>query len=256
MCELLGVSSLQPVTLEMSLQTLISHANILNPDGWGIVFYEKNDGYVFREPRPAHTSQLTDLVANSDLESQLVVSHIRKATSGGVELQNTHPFTREVGGQLHSFAFNGDIPGIFDSNLARKCYQPIGTTDAEYAFCFLLEMLEHIECSVDAISVIKMFGDKLATLGPANFLYSDSQRLYAYSSYRLGHDGEHFPGLHVIKRQCEYNHEDYPIAGLKLSPTSKTEQQLVLIASVPLSDENWIPLAGCQLMVIERGCVL
>jgi len=48
MCELLGLSARYPVTLEMSLQKLMQRESLSNPDGWGAVFYEKNDVYVFR----------------------------------------------------------------------------------------------------------------------------------------------------------------------------------------------------------------
>jgi glutamine amidotransferase len=103
MCELLGVSSLHPVTLEMSFNTLMQRAETVNPDGWGAVFYEQNDAYVFREPRPASNSKLANLLGQCGVESRLVLSHIRRATTGPIELRNTHPFTREIHGRLHTF---------------------------------------------------------------------------------------------------------------------------------------------------------
>ena len=117
MCELLGVSSQHPVTLEMSFQTLMKRAETVNPDGWGAVFYEQNDAYVFREPRPASNSKLANLLGQCGVESRLVLSHIRRATTGPIELRNTHPFTREIHGLLQSFAFNGNVPSVFDLDL-------------------------------------------------------------------------------------------------------------------------------------------
>lgn len=131
MCELLGVSSLHPVTLEMSFQSLMHRARLANPDGWGAVFHEQNDAYVFREPRPANNSQLAKLLGQCGIESRLVLSHIRKATTGPIELRNTHPFTREIHGRLHSFAFNGDVPGVFNLGLTLGQFSPIGETDGE-----------------------------------------------------------------------------------------------------------------------------
>ncbi len=139
MCELLGVSSLHPVTLEMSFQSLMHRARLANPDDWGAVFYEQNNAYVFREPRPANNSQLARLLGLCGIESQLVISHIRRATTGSIELRNTHPFMREFNGRMHSFAFNGNVPGIFDLCLASNRFLPIGDTDGELAFCRLLE---------------------------------------------------------------------------------------------------------------------
>ncbi len=121
MCELLGVSSLHPLTLEISFQKLIKRADQGNPDGWGAVFYEKNDAYVFREPRPASDSRLADLLGQCGVKSQLIISHIRRATTGAIELRNTHPFTREIQGRLHSFAFNGNLPDVYDLELLMEC---------------------------------------------------------------------------------------------------------------------------------------
>ena len=41
-----------------------------------------------------------------------MISHIRKATQGGMNLENTQPFSREFGGCGHVFAHNGDLKGL------------------------------------------------------------------------------------------------------------------------------------------------
>ena len=177
MCELLGLSAQYPVTLEMSFQKLMQRAELDNPHGWKAVFYEQNDAYLFREPRPASNSQLANLLAECGIESCLVISHIRKATTGPIELRNTHPFSREIQGRLHSFAFNGNVPGVFDLGLKLTRFLPIGVTDGEYTFCWLLEQLADRVDNIDwkfSASILKSFGEQLATMGPTNFLYSDS----------------------------------------------------------------------------------
>jgi predicted glutamine amidotransferase len=51
-------------------------------------------------------------------------------------LENTHPFARELWGSTWLFAHNG---GLKDSKaLALDHYRPIGTTDSERAFCWML----------------------------------------------------------------------------------------------------------------------
>jgi glutamine amidotransferase len=237
----------------------MQRAELSNPDGWGAVFYEKNDAYVFREPEPANNSTLANFLAESGIESHLVLSHIRKATTGTVELRNTHPFMREFNGRMHSFAFNGNVPGVFDLGLKLNRYIPVGETDSEYAFCWLLEQLSGETCKVDwkrTASILKSFGDQLATMGPANFLYSDSLYLFAYSSRRSHADGLHPPGLHYISRQCDQKLNSVPCIGLNVKMTMNTTQELTLIASVPLSDEAWLPFAENQLLVLEKGRVL
>ena len=259
MCELLGVSAQYPVTVEMSLQKLMQRAELSNPHGWGVVFYEQNDAYVFREPRPASESNLANLLAQCGIESELVLSHIRKATIGTVELRNTHPFMREVNGRMHSFAFNGNVPAVFDLGLTLNRFFPIGETDAEFAFCWLLQQLNSEADTVDwkrSASILKSFGDQLATMGPANFLYSDSLYLYAYSSRRSHSDGMHPPGLHYITRRCDQKQNSIPCVGINLKSTVNQTQKLTLIASVPLSDQTWTPFKENQLLVLEKGRIL
>ncbi|MFT7555028.1 MAG: putative glutamine amidotransferase [Planctomycetota bacterium] len=259
MCELLGVSSLHPVTLEMSFQQLIKRAKIFNPDGWGAVFYEQNDAYVFREPRPADNSTLARLLANSGIESTLILCHIRRATTGPVGLRNTHPFNREVDGRQNSFAFNGNIPEVFELDLSMERFTPVGETDGEYAFCCLLEQLNQPPGGASQsgkASILQAFGDRLAAMGPANFLYSDSRRLYAYASRRTHSDGVHPPGLYYNIRHCDEVDRAIPCVGVQLETKESSEQLLTLVASVPLSDGEWVPFQDKQLIIIEDGNIL
>ena len=234
----------------------MQESGVNNPDGWGAVFYEKNDAYVFREPRVLSDSHLAKLLMQGGIESNLVVSHIRRATSGCAELRNTHPFTREVFGRLHSFAFNGNIPGVFELDLIMDRFSPLGETDGEYAFCWLLERISGLVDNSDweqKTDILKMFGDQLAQMGPANFLYSDSLRLYAFASRRSHSDGIRSPGLYYNKRHCKQAQNAMPWTGLSIQSSADQEQELNVIASVPLSENDWIPFEENQLMVFEKG---
>ena len=256
MCELLGVSSLRPVTLEISFQKMIERADAGHPDGWGAVFYDKNDTYLFREPRPASDSRLASLLGQCGVESSLIISHIRRATTGAIELRNTHPFTREIQGRVHSFAFNGNVPDVFDLDLTMDRFCPVGDTDAEYAFCWILEWLMAEAVDGDAkqtAAVLQSCGEQLAEMGPANFLYSDSLNLFAFASRRSHADGVHPPGLHFLSRRCEQTEETIACFGLSIDSPSNGEQRLGLVASVPLSDEVWTPLEENQLMILRDG---
>ena len=79
------------------------------------------------------------LVQALPIKSRAVVSHIRQANRGCVSLENTHPFTRELWGRVWTFAHNGQLKGVKDRMLT--FYEPVGTTDSEHAFCWLLQQL-------------------------------------------------------------------------------------------------------------------
>ena len=53
----------------------------------------------------------------------------------------SHQFNELSTGQNHLFMFNGDTPAIFDFFKKSEYFQPIGSTDAKWAFCILFERL-------------------------------------------------------------------------------------------------------------------
>jgi glutamine amidotransferase len=58
------------------------------------------------------------------------------------------------------------------------------------------------------------------------------------------------PGLHVLERSCSESVPDLSNSGVMLK---SAQQALTLVASVPLTDEAWQPLAQGEVLAIERG---
>jgi predicted glutamine amidotransferase len=56
---------------------------------------------------PASESPIALVMANHSIKTQNVMSHVRFATAGAVQLENVHPFVREWGGRMWSFCHNG-----------------------------------------------------------------------------------------------------------------------------------------------------
>ncbi|SSX98644.1 putative glutamine amidotransferase [Actinobacillus ureae] len=54
---------------------------------------------------------MADLVSEYRIKSYNVISHIRKATRGDINLENTHPFIRELWGET-GFAHNGTVEDV------------------------------------------------------------------------------------------------------------------------------------------------
>jgi glutamine amidotransferase len=92
--------------------------------------------------------------------------------------------------------------------------------------------------------------------GPANFLYSDGEFLYAHG-HRRTQSGGHIapPGLWVLQRRCAVDRDALPQAGISLE-SGAGPQSLVLIASVPLTGEGWRPLAEGELLVAGAGDIV
>jgi predicted glutamine amidotransferase len=262
MCELLAMSARFPTTIRLSMSELASHGGRTGPhrDGWGVGFVQAGDAFVLREPEAASESQWLSFLQTHSLRSELVLAHIRRATRGERLLRNSQPFARELGGRMHLFAHNGTLAGIDeDERLAARRFRPIGDTDSERAFCALLERLEPLwqqgPPSLDErLAAVVSFAADLRRLGPANFVYSDTDAIFAHAHRRTQQGGEiRPPGLHLLCRRCAAAGDDVELAGV--TSADGPLQHVALVASVPLSSERWEAVPEGAVVVLRGGQV-
>lgn len=190
MCELLGMSANVPTDICFSFTGLMQRGGRTGPhkDGWGITFYEGKGCRTFRDPLPSFNSPIARLVQDYPIKSCAVISHIRQANRGAVALENTHPFTRELWGKNWTFAHNGQLTGY--RSLKTPSFQPIGETDSEYAFCWILEQLKqrYTRRPSNWPAVFKFISScagELKKKGVFNMLLSDGHYVMAYCSTNL-----------------------------------------------------------------------
>lgn len=264
MCELFAVSSRLPTTVGFTLERLARRGGVEGPhrDGWGVAFYDERDVFLLREPRAAAESELVQYIEQHAPPSRLVISHIRRATHGEPALRNTQPFIRELGGSTHVFAHNGELTGIERRrDFIPGRFRPIGDTDSELVFCSLLDRLDGLWSATgglpaltDRLAIVAEFAAELRGFGPANFLYADGDALFAHAHKRIqpdGHTGP--PGLHLLQRHCEESASDLATSGVTLTTVP---QDTCLLASVPLTDESWQPLAEGEVITITHGRIV
>lgn len=261
MCELLAMSARYPTTIRLSMDELARHGGGTGPhrDGWGFGFVHDRDALVMREPSAAAHSPWLACLREHGARAATVVAHVRRATQGHLALRNTQPFSRELGGHVHLFAHNGMLPGI-EAVAPTRRFQRIGDTDSEQAFCALLDRLApHWERGVPALEVrlaaIADFAAELRAIGPANFVYSDGDAVFAHAHRRRHDDGEiRAPGLHLLCRTCNAELDGVALAGIELAGDGA--QEIALLASVPLSAEPWEPLPEGEVIVLRAGKVV
>jgi glutamine amidotransferase len=195
------------------------------------------------------------------LRTRMAVSHIRLATFGNRALRNTQPFGRELGGRMHVFAHNGDFPSLLDCPWPiEPRFRPVGDSDSELAFCGLLSRLAPVWDAVEGgrvpslkwrMQLIAAHARELRELGPANFIYSDSDALFVHADRRSQRDGQiRPPGLYLLQRCCWRSAPELADAGVSLSTV---RQDVALVASVPLTDELWQPLGEGNLIALANG---
>ncbi|CDL83889.1 class II glutamine amidotransferase [Xenorhabdus cabanillasii] len=190
MCELLGMNANVPTDIVFSLSGLIQRGGNTGPhrDGWGITFYEGLGYRTFKDHQPCYHSPVARFIQGYPIKSEAIIAHIRQANRGNVSLVNTHPFTRELWGRHWTYAHNGQLKGY--RNLKTGNYRPVGETDSERAFCWILYQLSirypKRPANWSAVfRFIASLADELREKGVFNMLLSDGKFMMAYCSTQL-----------------------------------------------------------------------
>jgi glutamine amidotransferase len=260
MCELLAMSSSVSEQLNLSLQILASHGDVQHGtnDGWGAAYYQGFDVALFREQQGAGSSELLAFLSQHGPETRLAISHIRRATMGTRQLANTQPFVRALAGRMHTFAHNGNLLELRSTHVLQSLnssFQPIGETDSEHAFSYLLFLMQPIWQQTEApniqsrVEVFRQFCAEMRLLGPANFIYSDGEFLFVHAHKRIQRDRGVIapPGLWMTERRCSH------LSSKPESDEPAVDRVVTLVASVPLTQETWRPFEEAELLVLQNG---
>jgi len=251
MCELLGMSANVPTDICFSFSGLVKRGGETGPhkDGWGITFYEGKGCRSFKDPKPSCNSRVAELVKNYPIKSKSVISHIRQANRGGVSLENTHPFIRELWGQNWTYAHNGQMTGYEDLPLGRAF--PVGQTDSERAFCWIIDKLhqKYQTAPNDMLTMFKeiaSYADELRQLGVFNMLLSNGEYVMAYCTNNL----------HWITRRAPFGKAQLIDEDMIVDFCQETSDSdvVTVIATRPLtSDEQWNKMGEGEFCVFHFG---
>ncbi|MBB1487070.1 class II glutamine amidotransferase [Oceanospirillum sediminis] len=254
MCELLGMSANVPTDICFSFTGLIRRGGETGPhkDGWGISFYEGKGYREFRDPEPSIDSEIARLIKNYPIKSKAVISHIRQANVGGICLENTHPFSREMWGRYWSYAHNGQLKDA-KRRFPASFYLPVGTTDSEQAFCWLLAQLRlnfTDQCAIDPMGkALHGWCEQLREQGVFNMLLSNGDYLFVYCSTKLSWITRRAPfgkaHLSDVEVTVDFKEETTP------------DDVVTVIATQPLTDnEDWHTMQAGELIVFRDGEVV
>lgn len=251
MCELLGMSANVPTDICFSFTGLMQRGGRTGPhrDGWGIAFYEGKGFRTFKDPNPSSQSKIAELVQQYPIKSCAVICHIRQANRGGVSLENTHPFTRELWGHYWTFAHNGQLTDYQD--LATGRHRPVGQTDSEWAFCWLLKQMEqkYPEGPQDWSEMLRYVAqccDSLRPLGVFNMLLSNGEYVMAYCTNHL----------YWITRRAPFGHAALLDEDVEINFQEETTPNDVVsvIATQPLTgNETWQRMKPGQFAFFHFG---
>jgi glutamine amidotransferase len=247
MCQLLGMNANTPTDVMFSFTGLATRADE-HRDGFGIAFFEGCGLRHFIDHQGARSSPVAELVKRYPIRSDNVIAHIRKATQGGVALENTHPFVRELWGRYWVFAHNGDLKGY--APRLHGAFRAVGQTDSERAFCWLMQELAKAHADVPSIAelscTLRELLPTLARHGTLNLLLSNGQALWAHGCSRL----------YSLQRRHPFGAATLADEDLSVDFAALTtaHDRVALVATEPLTTgEAWQPFAPGELRVFVAG---
>ena len=253
MCQLLGMNCNTPTDVTFSFAGFAQRGGRTDhhADGWGIAFFEGRGVRLFVEPGAAAQSPVAELIRRYPIKSRHVISHIRKATVGEVMLQNCHPFVRELWGRYWVFAHNGDLKDY--APRLHSHFRPVGDTDSEQAFCWLMQELAKAHASVPPVDeltrTLRELVPRVAAHGTFNFLLSNGEALWAHASTKLCY----------IVRQHTFASARLADEDLSVNFAEHTtpDDRVAVVATTPLTrDEQWTHFEPGELKVFVDGAPL
>jgi glutamine amidotransferase len=148
-------------------------------------------------------------------------------------------------GKNWTYAHNGQLSD-FRKKLALKHHIPVGETDSEHAFCWLLDCLYQTfaEQQPDAKTLFNFIANKadvINELGVFNMLLSDGDYIFAFCSTQL----------HWLTRKAPFGQASLIDTEMTVNFTEETTEKdvVTVIATQPLTDdENWhkmLPASWC-----------
>ena len=252
MCQLFALSSNVPSAVTFSFTGFSARGGRTGEhgDGFGLAFHDGADCQHFVDAGRASDSALAEFLRQHPIRARTVLAHIRKATQGAVQLANSHPFVREWQGRTWSFCHNGDLEN-YHPRLTGSV-MPVGSTDSERAFCWLLQELRRRFRGRRNLSWLQLapaiaeLSDRIAAHGNFNFLLCDGEALYVRASTRL----------HWVERSHPFATAqliDHDLT-LDLGSANAAGDRMVLVATEPLTrNEAWQAFEAGEMQVFVAG---
>ncbi len=250
MCQLLGMNCNTPTDATFSFTGFSRRGGQTDHhgDGWGIAFFEGRGVRLFIDRESACDSPVAALIAHYPIKSRNVISHIRKATHGTVALENSHPFVRELWGRYWVFAHNGDLKDF--APRLHASFQPVGDTDSERAFCWLMQELAKSHADVPSVPeltlTLRELVPQISPHGTFNFLLSNGEALWAHATTKL----------YYLVRQHPFatatlSDEDLSV---NFAEQAGPQDRVAVVVTAPLTtNEVWTALASGELKVFVDG---
>ncbi|MEZ4361931.1 MAG: class II glutamine amidotransferase [Kofleriaceae bacterium] len=228
------------------------------PYGWGFAWYpaQTSCAMVIKDPTSTGENAMTKLLYGWErFESTVFVCHLRGAARTLIE-QDTQPFSKSYAGRDFVLAHNGDlmVDRATALPLTDPSFEPLGGTDSEHAFAWLLQQMR----TTGARRLAEIGWPRLHRwlcslddLGTANFLLTDGIDLCAYRDAE-GYNGLGWSRLVPPHAQLRLENSDYT---LDLEDVAHRGRSVVMVSTHAVGPLPFQELAPGQLLVFRRGAL-
>ncbi|MDE7311121.1 MAG: class II glutamine amidotransferase [Eubacterium sp.] len=189
MCELFCVSSGEKINLNGLLREFFSHA-VDHPHGWGMAFFYGNAVSLEKQPENACKSSYLRQRLRAGIEADKMIAHIRLATRGNMDYENTHPFVmRDNSDRTWTLAHNGTI---FECRVLEPfVHMQQGQTDSERILCYMIECINDAQIQRGRTLVPQerfcLLDEIICRISPENklnLLIYDGALFYIHTNYK------------------------------------------------------------------------
>lgn len=256
MCEILAFNFNQAVSPAFSFDNFMVRS-ARQPHGWGMAWYNGPDAQIVKAPEQASLSSTARWLQQSQqVKSAIILSHLRYKTWGKPQMENTHPFDKQFGRKRWTLVHNGTLNN-YKRGLKLKHFFPMGATDSEHAFCFLLDRIRMERKALGGVMPSFDFMEdilhQINAYGHFNAVFSDSESLFVYR------DRDGYNGLQFTLRQWPFGTIAFRDnrTRIDLSAHKSPDMQGVVIAThAQTSGENWQEFTPGSLTVFRQGIAL
>jgi predicted glutamine amidotransferase len=252
MCRLFGLSS-APHRTSATFWLLDDSDSLLrqsraNPDGTGLGTFDTHDRPVIEKQPLAATDDPQFATEARHRRSTTFLAHVRHASTGSLNLRNTHPFTQR--GRI--FAHNGvieDLPRL-EQELGNDRDLVAGDTDSERFFALITRHIDAQDGDVGAgITQAVRWVARTLPIFSINFILTTPTDLWALR-YPDAHD------LLVLDRRTGQADGTLRHAGtdntVRVTSTELADLPAVVVASEPMDDDpGWKSLASGELLHVD-----
>ncbi|MGM9813192.1 MAG: class II glutamine amidotransferase [Muribaculaceae bacterium] len=228
MCELLGLSSRNKITVNNYLREFFSHSD-RHCHGWGLALFYGDAVSLEKEATCANRSlYLRQRIAHPILIDNMV-AHIRLASVGRMVYENCHPFVKHDSSERSwTLAHNGTIFSSAQLDAFKTVQE--GQTDSERILYYFIDEINKQQHKLgwqltpeERFRLFDRLITELSVGNKLNLLMWDGEYMYVHSNYR--------DSLHVLRKDVD----------------------TVWFSTQPIGDGDWQPVPFLQLLVYRCG---